>query len=166
MRNFVRDVGNQVTLGVFVGTFVYTILAIVSISGIFVPHLSITIAEALLFVDLAVRIYFIHHISKSIQLPEVTAGTTRDLLAAVDAEFPALEAGAHSPSPTDSGKPVSELLQLLDERGEVVRSDASGYLQFVSSLVPRCSSQQGAPRVSSLWCSASEQLDCPERRSH
>ena len=27
MRNFVRDIGNQVTLGVFVGTFVYSVLA-------------------------------------------------------------------------------------------------------------------------------------------
>ena len=28
MRNFVRDIGNQVTLGVFVGTFVYAVLAL------------------------------------------------------------------------------------------------------------------------------------------
>ena len=33
MRNFVRDVGNQVTLGVFVGTFVFSVLALVSISS-------------------------------------------------------------------------------------------------------------------------------------
>ena len=56
MRNFVRDVGNQVTLGVFVATFVYSVLALGSITsdphGDFVPHLSITVAEALLLVDL------------------------------------------------------------------------------------------------------------------
>ena len=49
MRNFVRDVGNQVTLGVFVATFVYSVLALGSIAsdshGKFVPHLSITVAE-------------------------------------------------------------------------------------------------------------------------
>ncbi len=33
MRNFVRDIGNQVTLGVFVGTFVYSVLALVSINS-------------------------------------------------------------------------------------------------------------------------------------
>ena len=32
MRNFVRDVGNQVTLGVFVATFVYSVLALGSIT--------------------------------------------------------------------------------------------------------------------------------------
>ena len=34
MRNFVRDIGNQVTLGVFVGTFVYSVLALVSINSV------------------------------------------------------------------------------------------------------------------------------------
>jgi uncharacterized membrane protein len=91
MRNFMRDVGNQMTLGVFVGTFVYSVLALGSITGsphgAFVPHLSITVAEALLLVDLGVLIYFIHHIAKSIQLPEVIAGIARDLTHSIDAEF-------------------------------------------------------------------------------
>ena len=34
MRNFVRDIGNQVTLGVFVGTFVYSVL----VSGVHQQH--------------------------------------------------------------------------------------------------------------------------------
>ncbi len=46
MRNFIRDPGNQLTLGIFVGTFVYSVLALGSIStlpgGDFVPHLTIT----------------------------------------------------------------------------------------------------------------------------
>ena len=41
--------------------------------------------------DLAVLIYFIHHIAKSIQLPEVIAGIARDLDQAIDAEFPILD---------------------------------------------------------------------------
>src|SRR5277367_3245991 len=50
MRNFVRDIGNQITLGVFVGTFVYSVLALGSISANankeFIPHLSTSVAEA------------------------------------------------------------------------------------------------------------------------
>ena len=34
MRNFVRDIGNQVTLGVFVGTFVFSVLALVTINSV------------------------------------------------------------------------------------------------------------------------------------
>jgi len=134
MRNFVRDLGNQVTLGVFVGTFVYAVLGLGSITSIshgdFVPRLSITVAEALLLVDLAVLIYFIHHIAKSIQLPEVIAGIARDLMRAIDAEFPEQEVVL--PASSRSGKSVSELLQLIEERGVVAPADTSGYLQFVA----------------------------------
>ncbi|MGO9559358.1 MAG: DUF2254 domain-containing protein [Acidimicrobiales bacterium] len=135
MRNFVRDVGNQVTLGVFVATFVYSVLALGSITssprGTFVPELSIFVAEALLLLNLAVLIYFIHHIAKSIQLPEVIAGIARDLTRAIDAEFP-LPSGHDVPElPETNGKNVSELLALIDERGAPVLANASGYLQFV-----------------------------------
>jgi uncharacterized membrane protein len=134
MRNFIRDVGNQVTLGIFVATFVYAVLALGSITsnpkGDFVPHLSIAVAEALLLVDLAVLIYFIHHIAKSIQLPEVIAGIARDLMRAIDAEFPN-DTAVQTQARVGQGRSVPELVQLLNERGDVVRSDTSGYLQFV-----------------------------------
>ena len=134
MRNFIRDIGNQVTLGVFVGTFVYSVLCLGSItsisSGTFVPRLSIAVAEGLLLVDLAVLIYFIHHIAKSIQLPEVIAGIARDLTHAIDAEFPEQKMDKR-PGLVGRGKSVSELLQLIDARGGVVPATTSGYLQFV-----------------------------------
>jgi uncharacterized membrane protein len=137
MRNFVRDLGNQVTLGVFVATFVYAVLALGSIAsdpgGRFVPHLSITVAELLSLVDIAVLVYFIHHIAKSIQLPEVIAGIARDLLHAIDVEFPERKGDAPPPvpAPVAGEKSVAELLQAIDERGGVVPAGASGYLQFV-----------------------------------
>jgi uncharacterized membrane protein len=135
MRNFIRDVGNQITLGVFVGTFVYSVLALGSITNgahrSFVPHLSITVAEALLLVDLGVLIYFINHIAKSIQLPEVIAGIARDLSRSIDAEFPPQDASAEEAAGLVTGRSVADLLKLSDERGAVVPSSASGYLQFV-----------------------------------
>src|SRR6202167_1251774 len=92
MRSFIPDLGNQVTLGVFVATFVYSVLGLGSITGLpggdFVPHLTITVAEGLLIVDAAVLVHFLHHIAKSIQLPEVIAGIARDLDRAIEAEFP------------------------------------------------------------------------------
>jgi uncharacterized membrane protein len=141
LRNFVRDIGNQVTLGVFVATFVYSVLALVSIGavegrglGAFVPYLSISVAEGLLLVDLFVLVYFINHIAKVIQLPEVIAGIARDLFRAIDAEFPDADADrAHAPgaAPVGNGKSVAELLTLIEERGGVVTASTSGYLQFV-----------------------------------
>jgi uncharacterized membrane protein len=134
MRNFVRDVGNQITLGVFVGTFVYSVLALGSISSLsptFVPHLSTSVAEALLLVDIGVLIYFIHHIAKSIQLPEVIAGIATDLMESIDAEFPERVGEPPSVTTPASGKSVPELLTLIEERGAVVPSQVSGYIQYV-----------------------------------
>jgi uncharacterized membrane protein len=136
MRNFIRDVGNQLTLGIFVGTFVYSVLALGSITSNpphadFVPHLSITVAEFLLLVDLGFLIYFIHHIAKSIQLPEVIAGIARDLMHAIDAEFPLQHDDVGNAEQIGQGRSVPELLQLIDERGTTVPANESGYLQFV-----------------------------------
>ena len=90
LRNFVRDRGTQVTLGTFVATFVYAILALGSIShggrGDFVPHLSVTVALGLVLASLGVLIYFIHHIATSIQLPQVIATIAGDLSVAIDQE--------------------------------------------------------------------------------
>ncbi len=134
MRNFVRDIGNQVTLGVFVGTFVFSVLALVtinSVSATFVPHLSTSVAEALLLVDLGVLIYFIHHIAKSIQLPEVIAGIADDLLRSIDAEFPDSVGSEESAARPRAGRSVPELLTLMEEDGAVVPSQVSGYIQYV-----------------------------------
>ncbi len=65
LRNFIRDRGTQVTLGTFVGTFVYAVLVLASIGvgshGDFVPHIGVTVTLGLMVADLAVLIYFIHH---------------------------------------------------------------------------------------------------------
>jgi uncharacterized membrane protein len=135
MRNFIRDPGNQLTLGIFVATFVYSVLALGSITslpgGDFVPHLTITVSEAFLLVDLAVLVYFIHHIAKSIQLPEVIAGIARDLERAIDAEFPVREPLRDENSGGSSSVPA-ELTDKLNLRGAEVTAKQSGYLQFVS----------------------------------
>jgi uncharacterized membrane protein len=139
LRNFIRDPGNQMTLAVFVGTFVYSVLVLGSITtlpgGDFVPHLSITTAEALLLVDVAVLVYFIHHIAKSIQLPEVIASIARDLSKAIDAEFPNREevrARLVEDGTEASSTPTSDLLDTVEARGATVTAKHSGYLQFVS----------------------------------
>jgi uncharacterized membrane protein len=131
LRNFVRDRGTQVTLGTFVATFVYSVLTLGAISherrGDFVPHLSITVALALVIVDLGVLIYFINHVAKSIQLPEVIASIARDLNRAIDAQL----AGAAAATDHEDGPSATELVVRIEESGSVVPATRSGYLQFV-----------------------------------
>lgn len=94
LRTFIRDRDAQVTLGTFVATFFYAMLALISIGSSFVPHLSVTVALALTAIDLGVLIYFIHHIATAIQLPAVIASIARDLASAIDAEAAPASAGA------------------------------------------------------------------------
>jgi uncharacterized membrane protein len=131
LRNFIRDRITQLTLGSFVATFVYAILALVSIGpgshGEFVPHVSITMTLALVVLDVAVLVVFIDHIAKSIQLPQVIASIAGDLAHAIEADV--------AVPPGDTGKAgpsLSEMLVRLDEDSGVVRAPSSGYLQYVS----------------------------------
>jgi uncharacterized membrane protein len=133
LRNFIRDRGTQITLGAFVATFVYAVMALGSITngrrGEFVPHISITVALVLAVADMGVLIYFIHHIAESIQLPEVIAGIAADLSRAIDAEFP--DSGMQADAEPHDGPPVEELVAHIQEEGIPVPATESGYLQFV-----------------------------------
>ncbi|HLI73792.1 MAG TPA: DUF2254 domain-containing protein [Acidimicrobiales bacterium] len=139
LRTFIRDLGTQVTLGVFVASFVYAVLALGSITEgshghpAFVPHISITIAEFLMFLDIAFLIYFIHHIAVTIQLPEVIATIAGDLGRAIDETLPEplsrVTTGAAASD--ERGPTVAELSDLLDTEGLIIPATRSGYLQFV-----------------------------------
>jgi uncharacterized membrane protein len=130
LRNFIRDRITQVTLGTYVATFVYAILALASIGsadrGAFVPHLSITMTMALVIVDVAVLVVFIDHIAKSIQLPKVIASIAGDLARAIDADV-----GLPAPGALKAGPSLGEVTKRLDQDSGVVRAPSSGYLQFV-----------------------------------
>jgi uncharacterized membrane protein len=130
LRNFIRDRVTQFTLGTFVATFFYAILTLVSIApgphGNFVPHLSITVTLMLVVVDLGILILFIDHISKSIQLPQVIASIAGDLSRAIEAEIPTYRDAGRKAGPS-----VSEIAVRMDDRGGIVRTQNSGYLQFV-----------------------------------
>jgi uncharacterized membrane protein len=131
LRNFVRDRGTQVTLGTFVASFVYSVLVLGSIShgksADFVPHLSITVSLVLVLASLGVLIYFIHHMAKSIQLPEVIASIARDLAAAIEAE--AVSVGSRRG--VEAGPSVAEIRRTMDESGALINAPRTGYLQFV-----------------------------------
>lgn len=134
LRNFVRDIGTQVTLGTFVATFVFAVLALGSIAhgsrGDFVPHLCITVALGLVLASLGILVYFIHHIAKSIQLPQVIAGIANDLARAVDAE---VGGGARNGTPElEAGPSLTEITLRMKEAGVPVAAPRSGYLQFVA----------------------------------
>jgi len=143
LRTFIRDRGTQLTLGTFVGTFVYAVLTLVSIGGggpggPYVPHIGITVTLALTVADLAVLIFFIHHIATQIQLPEVIAGISADLSGAIGEQ---VDDGAARPG----DPPVATLLATMPGPGGMVHVTASGYLQYIHRrTLLRIATQAGA----------------------
>jgi uncharacterized membrane protein len=132
LRNFVRDTGTQVTLGTFVSSFCYAMVALVSVGGgphgDFVPHLSITVTFILTLADVAVLIFFLNHIASMIQLPVVIAriaGTLDDEITALDRGGDEFGVGAAR------GPSHEELLTLLADSGAPIRTPRSGYLQVI-----------------------------------
>jgi uncharacterized membrane protein len=128
LRNFIRDRGTQLTLGTFVATFVFAILTLGSVGqgdhGDFVPHISITVMLALMVVDLAVLIYFLHHIAVQIQLPQVIAGIAGDLAKAIELQ-------AEDPTVGADARYAALLIADMDGPGGEVAAPRSGYLQFI-----------------------------------
>ncbi|WNB87090.1 DUF2254 domain-containing protein [Cellulomonas sp. ATA003] len=99
VRNFMADRGNQTVLGVYVSTFLYSVLVLRSIRAIgdpgdpeadvFVPHLAVNAAVVLALANVAVLVYFIHHITDSIQVSTLAREVRDDLALVVDRMYPA-----------------------------------------------------------------------------
>src|SRR5213080_1852627 len=132
LRNFIRDVGTQVSLGAFVATFVYSVLTLGSVahgSAGFVPHLSVTVALVLTLGDLGVLIFFIHHVATSIQVTSVIAGIARDFRSTLEALQD--EAARMLPARSGPDDDARELSTRLEEASELVRARTAGFLQSV-----------------------------------
>lgn len=102
VRNFMADRGNQVVLGVFVATFLYSLLVLRSIRVVhdgaedpFVPHLAVNVAVLLAVASIGVLVYFIHHISDSIQVATLAHQVRTDLLSVIERLYP--EQMGHGP---------------------------------------------------------------------
>ncbi len=92
LRNFMRDRMNQVVLGVFVGIFAYCLVVLRTIrggdEGAFVPSFAVLGGLLLAFVGIGYLIFFIHHISMSIQASSIIAKAAEETIAAVHQLFP------------------------------------------------------------------------------
>ncbi|MBO0879304.1 MAG: DUF2254 domain-containing protein [Mycobacterium sp.] len=131
LHNFVRDRGTQVSLGIFVATFCYAMITLVSVGGgphgDFVPHLSITVTLMLTLADVGVLIYFLNHIATMIQLPVVVAGIAGTLAN----EIAAQDRGDVLGVDAACGPSHEELLARLAKSGAQIRTPRSCYLQVI-----------------------------------
>ncbi|RIJ61073.1 DUF2254 domain-containing protein, partial [Clavibacter lycopersici] len=131
VRNFMADRGNQVVLAVLTSTFLYALIVLRSIhteeDGVvgFVPVLAVSAAVLLAVADVAVLVYFIHHIAMSVQVTTLQTRVLADLERVIDATRPARDAEAGAVATDGPGDP--------DPAGpvHVVRAAATGYVAGV-----------------------------------
>ncbi len=93
LGKFMRDRGNQITLGTFIATFIYCLLILRTVQGDaldspFVPHCGVLVALILALSSIGVLIYFIHHVPRSIHASEVVAQIGAELESRVSSLFP------------------------------------------------------------------------------
>ncbi|MDZ7638591.1 MAG: DUF2254 family protein [Bryobacterales bacterium] len=125
LRNFMRDRVNQSVLGIMVGVFAYCIVVLRTIrggdEGSFVPSVAVIAGLLLAFVGIGALIYFIDHISTSIQAAEILAGVARETVATVERLYPLV---AQEDDIPPQPLPSQRLWQNLP-------SKATGYLQIM-----------------------------------
>lgn len=88
LDNFTRDRGNQVTLGVFLGSFAYSLVVLRQVRGgednVFVPQVALAGAMVLALLCVALLVYFVQHMASRINIDTVIELVRRDLFNALD----------------------------------------------------------------------------------
>ena len=133
LRNFMKDTGNQVVIGIFIATFIYCLLVLLSIptadGSNFLPIFSIAFAVVLALFNIGALIYFIHHISTMMQADHVIATVYSELEDRIGIFFPDnIDTDSDNPEVTE--EEVQSELNFYLQNAEV-NSSKSGYLQAV-----------------------------------
>jgi uncharacterized membrane protein len=94
LRNFMRDRGTQLVLSIFVGAFAYSTAGLHTVGiqssneAAFMPRLAVSGSLGLALASLGVLIYFIHHLSSSIQIDTIMSMIVHETLEVIDNLYP------------------------------------------------------------------------------
>lgn len=130
LSNFMRDKAAQLVLGTFIGTFAYALVVLRTVRGesdeisAFVPHLAVTGAMFLALTSVAMLIYYVHHVSASMQVSEITAAVVRDLERSIERLYP---------EPLGKGLDHGRGAPPVPADAVAVEASRSGYLQAVEA---------------------------------
>lgn len=124
LRNFVKDRGNQVTLGVLLGAFAYALIVLRAVRGgeasPFVSSLGVTVGLILAAACIGLLIYFVHHVATRINVDTVIDLVYGDIQRDIE----------RLTSPESDADPAIR----VQWRGAAqVRLDGSGYLQQIDA---------------------------------
>ncbi|GAB5451264.1 MAG: DUF2254 domain-containing protein [Halioglobus sp.] len=144
LTNFMYDRGNQLTLGTFIATFLYSLMVLRTLTGsdaspsdAFVPHIAVTLAVMLGVASIGVLIYFIHHVPSSIHASNVISDVGSQLLQKVNTLYPESDSDSELEAIADlrdAGELDGSIPDGFDAASEV-RAQCDGFVQFVDNGV-------------------------------
>lgn len=79
LKRFTSEIVNQVTAGIFGGTFLYALIALLFTGPEFVPRITVLGAVLLAILSVLQLIYFVRHVSQSIMIDDEVAQVTAKL---------------------------------------------------------------------------------------
>ncbi|HEX6383082.1 MAG TPA: DUF2254 family protein, partial [Anaerolineae bacterium] len=131
LRHFTSNRGNQIVIGTYIATFVYSLMVLRTVRTAtedgntrFVPALSITFGILLAIVCLGLLIYFIHQISQSLQVDVIISRLRSDLIGQIDKLY---LGGSDDPLSTDVlGKAVGQR-----DRSCYIYSERTGFVHVI-----------------------------------
>ncbi|HEX5656537.1 MAG TPA: DUF2254 domain-containing protein [Polyangiales bacterium] len=132
LRSITSSRVNQIVVGVYAGTFIYCLLILRTIRGEdapapYVPELSVTSSVLLALLCIAMLVYFIHHVSLSLQVSEVIQGLHDQLVEQIDVMFP---------DPLGQEPRVPTLLpEHARERATKIRASRGGFVRRVDDAL-------------------------------
>lgn len=133
IRTFMHDRGIQLVLGVFLATFLYSLLVLRQVrgddfvGGSSVPMLSVSLAMVLTILCLALLIFFLHHSATLFQAASIIERIHHDTLDAVKLLYPD-EFGDHA---DDDLSLAAFREQYTRQQGLLVGADSTGFLRSV-----------------------------------
>ena len=140
LYRFVKDWVTQVTIGLFLSTFVYILLAFVATRAdnheVFIPQLTLLSASVLVLVSFGFLVYYSHRIAISIQNPDMVARIVDDI-----------ERILQTDSQTKRGNPkveipVPEVIQNQLTEGAMLKCWSGGYVQSINQQTLASAAEQ------------------------
>lgn len=125
LRTYVRDRSNQVLIGVFSSTVFYNLTALFVVGRLQesrgIPNLTVLGGFLMTCAALFVLIYFIHHVARNIQAPNVILSVSEELRALIRRTYPEL----------DEGGEEQEESPVLPQKVTSLHATGTGYIQAV-----------------------------------
>ena len=132
LDRYISNRVNQVALGLFLATFVYSLIVLRAVidddSMVFVPHLSVSLAMVLAILSFGWLIAFIHELATSIQIDNTVARVAGELIDALH-RFPDDGPSPGDPSPATLGQRAIR----AGMPHTSVTAGASGYIQVIDA---------------------------------